>query len=98
MVAIEAKLCRWRDALRQAETYTQFADRVVVAMDLHGVPRASSAASLFRKRGIGLCGLSPHATEWLVRPESNPDCRGPEWEYLVATAPAPSAQTLWSLR
>lgn len=98
VVAIEAKLRRWKDALRQAEVYRRFADRVGVAMDARGIPSQPEALEQFRLSGIGLCSVTHHGTKWLVKPEKVPDCRGPEWEYLVCTAPSPSAQTLWTLR
>ena len=83
VVAIEAKLHRWKDALRQAKTYKRFADRVVVAMDAHGIPSQPAALDEFQSAGVGLCAVAPEATEWLLHPTPVPGCRGPEWEYLV---------------
>ena len=54
VIAIEAKLTRWREALRQAAEYRRYADRSYVAL-----PRASGAAALegreaFEAAGVGL--------------------------------------------
>lgn len=97
VIAVEAKLRRWKDALKQAAQYTSFANRSVVAMDVGGVPRSADALDQFRRSGIGLCAIGPEGAEWLVVPRST-QRRGPEWEYLVSSAASPRRHTLWSLR
>lgn len=54
VIAIEAKLTRWRDALRQAAEYRRYADRSYVAL-----PRSCAAVALegkaaFAEAGVGL--------------------------------------------
>lgn len=54
IVAVEAKLERWRDALAQAVAYRSFADRCYVVLD--GARQRSVAAlrTPFREHGVGL--------------------------------------------
>lgn len=97
VVAVEAKLRRWRQALEQATEYARFADRVVVAMDAGGVPRAPETLAEFRGRGVGLLAVGTE-TEWLVRPRRSSRRANPEWDYLVSSAAAPRPQTSWLRR
>lgn len=97
VTAVEAKLHRWKEALRQAVQYTSFADRSVVAMDAKGIPRSADALRQFRREGIGLCAISRRGAVWLVMPRAT-NRRGAEWEYVVSAAASPRAHTPWSLR
>lgn len=54
IVAVEAKLFRWREALAQAISYQEFADRAYVAMDALRFQLTSDIADEFRQYGIGL--------------------------------------------
>lgn len=97
VVAVEAKLDRWKDALRQAITYKRFADRAVVAMDSAGAPRDRDALREFETAGVGLCAVSTDSTEWLVPAPTGQTTSSPERHYLIASA-ASSRQTSWSFR
>lgn len=97
VVAVEAKLDRWGDALRQAISYKRFADKAIVAMDSAGAPREPEAWSEFAREGIGLCAVSSDSTEWLVPARRVGSSRSPERHYLIASA-ATSRQTWWSFR
>lgn len=97
VVAVEAKLDRWRDALKQAVTYKRFADRSIVAMDWAGAPRDPTSLREFEAVGVGLCAVSTDLTEWLVPPPPPEAARSAERHYLVASA-ATLRQTSWSLR
>lgn len=58
VVAIEAKLHRWRDALDQASAYLQFADKAYVLLPEDGAERAGEHHEAFRSRGVGLLSVS----------------------------------------
>ena len=94
VVAVEAKLSRWKEALGQAVAYQEYADWVVVVMDPEAIPRREDVADSFREAGVGLCSLSPIKTEWLVLPVKERKS-GHNREYLLASALS-RAQTSWS--
>lgn len=54
VLAIEAKLSRWRDALDQAIKYRSYADLAYVALPEAHVPAALRAADQFVAAGVGL--------------------------------------------
>lgn len=98
IVAVEAKLMRWHEALEQALSYRAFADRAVVAMDA-GMFSLSNEKALdaFRDAGVGLW-LVNHDGAWPViagrrRAETS------AWrEYVCSSAFLPRTQTLWMRR
>ncbi len=94
VIAVEAKLTRWKDALIQAMSHKRYADMAVVAMDAATIPRKASSIQAFADQGIGLCAISPDSAEWVVEPERR-EGKGHEREYLLTSALA-SPQTLWS--
>jgi hypothetical protein len=58
LIAIEAKLTRWLDALEQASVYRQFADRVYVALPADCVQPAMRARAMFERAGVGLLSVN----------------------------------------
>lgn len=54
LIAIEAKLTRWRDALRQAISYRRYADRSYVALPASLAATALDAEDAFAEAGVGL--------------------------------------------
>ena len=54
IIAIEAKLTRWRNALEQARRYLAFANRAYVVLDGNRVRDTAEIRSAFRGTGIGL--------------------------------------------
>jgi hypothetical protein len=54
IVAIEAKLTKWRDALDQAILYRRYADESFVLLPRHTAAPAIKAIKEFRKAGVGL--------------------------------------------
>jgi DNA-binding Lrp family transcriptional regulator len=54
VVAVEVKLARWRDALRQATEYLQFADKSYVILDGNRINETSTIRETFERDGIGL--------------------------------------------
>lgn len=98
VVAVEAKLTRWRDALGQASNYAQFADQAIVAMPSGGIPEDPTALKAFRSAGVGLCGIEPDGRiDWVCRPRAQTPTRGGEREFLIASATDPYRQTPWEL-
>lgn len=69
IVAVEAKLLRWRDALAQATTYRRYADQSFVALpDAYAAP-ALAGADLFRAAGVGLLVVSSSGTRRAIPAE-----------------------------
>ena len=58
LIAIEAKLTRWLDALEQAYEYRRFADRVFVALPADCIAPALRARPMFERAGIGLLAVN----------------------------------------
>jgi len=98
VIAVEAKLFRWKEAIKQAKRYQMFADKVFVAMDVDGVPKEQEIVALFEDLGIGLCVVLPTGLEWIVNPRTNTYSIGHEREYIIASVINPSHQLLWSRR
>lgn len=57
VIAFEAKLAKWRDALRQAYRNTCFAHRSYVLLPKEAAMRASRAGADFTRRQVGICYL-----------------------------------------
>lgn len=54
IIAIEAKLTRWRDAIAQAEAYRRYADRAFVLLPMDVAEIASRHRDAFTEAGVGL--------------------------------------------
>ncbi|MDB4913923.1 MAG: hypothetical protein JWM95_1567 [Gemmatimonadetes bacterium] len=54
IVAFEAKLVRWKDALEQAETYLRFANRAFVVLDGSQIALSARVVSAFKDSRVGL--------------------------------------------
>lgn len=57
LVAFEAKITRWKDALNQAYRCSSFAHYSYVVIPQSEIPRALKRKHEFEFRGIGLCGI-----------------------------------------
>jgi hypothetical protein len=81
IVAIEAKLVRWREALRQAEQYQRFANRSYVAVP---VALASNAALLesSRRMGVGVLSVSSARVDVPVEAEHR-EANSADWVWAV---------------
>lgn len=97
VIAIEAKLFHWKQALAQAKNYAHFADKVFVAMDYYLVPQKLEVLEMFSTLGIGLCAVLPEKIKWIVYPRKNCKLES-DREYLITSAACYSRQTLWSRR
>jgi hypothetical protein len=58
VIAVEAKLTRWRDALQQAYRNTCFAHRSYVLLPTHAAKIAERHRNAFERRGVGLCSVA----------------------------------------
>lgn len=94
VIAVEAKLFRWNEALRQARTYQRFADRVYVALDYERIKAKDTLIPKFVHSGVSLLGVSRDRMRLLNRGRKHQGT-GPEWEYLVSSALSPKPQKLW---
>jgi hypothetical protein len=54
IVAVEAKLTRWRDALTQAAAYRRYADRAFVLLPVRIADVAAQHKAAFMDEGVGL--------------------------------------------
>jgi hypothetical protein len=77
LVAIEAKLTRWRDALDQAIAYRRYADESYVALPEARIDGAYAGRSCFVAAGVGLIAVSRAGIRQLVpaRPSAEHDWR-----------------------
>lgn len=73
IIAFEAKLGRWREALRQAGRNLCFAHRSYVVLPAPVAERASRYPAEFEKRNVGICSVeSGSITVMLEAPENTP--------------------------
>lgn len=59
MIAVELKLSKWRDAVRQADNAAMSADAAWVVLDRAKADGALAARSYFRAFGVGLAVIDP---------------------------------------
>lgn len=59
LIAVEAKLSRWREALAQAIGYKDFTDRVYVALDAGRLELTKAMREEFERVGVGLLSCTP---------------------------------------
>jgi hypothetical protein len=81
IVAIEAKLARWRQALEQAGQYSVFANESYIAMPGHlacGRQLLTTCAS----RGVGVIAVDQHGVRVVLEAESHAP-QTPEWLRFV---------------
>lgn len=71
VVAIEAKLKNWKQALKQAYRYRRFSDFSIVLMDADNVTPALKAENVFMEYGIGLASLNEKGCKILISPAKN---------------------------
>ena len=95
VVAVEAKISRWRSALVQAVAYKRFSHRSFVAMDHDRAPRGEEVLGEFRRAGVGLVAVGQSCSEWLVMPDSRSNPTSAEYEYLVGMALTKDRQGKW---
>jgi hypothetical protein len=82
IVAIEAKLKRWRDAIRQASRYVEFANEAFIAMP-SGVAMRSQVVEACAEAGVGVLAVDQTMVTVVLQPESVTPCSG-EWVRVVS--------------
>ncbi len=83
VVAVEAKLSRWREALAQAVTYRAFANRVFVALPEAVVYSKTGLLAEARHAKVGVIAVNPDCAE--VTQESGCTAvRSPDWVWLLS--------------
>jgi len=82
VVAVEAKLARWRDAIEQAKAYLRFANRAYVALPAETINRAGGILDACRLRGIGLLSVSHHGVN-IVKKAPLHRTSSPGWVWVV---------------
>lgn len=68
VLALEAKLTKWREALQQAYRNTCFAHKSLVVLPRGIAQRASAYRQEFERRQVGLCSVGPEGIVVLIEP------------------------------
>ncbi len=93
VIAIEAKLTRWTEAVAQARTYTSFADQAYVALPERVAVGREPLARECRRSGLGLIAVGRRDVCVLLRARTRaPKSRG--WVWIVAKALAGLGESL----
>ncbi len=85
VVAVEAKLLRWREAIDQATDYLRFANRSYVALPEETLKQRAGIAVACRQRGLGLMSVSTRGVE-VVRKAPLHRTTSPGWVWVVGRA------------
>jgi hypothetical protein len=88
VIAVEAKLYRWREAIEQATTYRRFANRSFVALPRTTIARTPRISEACRARGLGLIEVWPTGVR-VLRAADRHRPASPEWVWVVGQASAP---------
>jgi len=86
LIAFEAKLVRWRDAVHQAYRNTCFAHTSFVVLPRHTALIAEKYGAEFQRRNIGLCYLDDRKIVILHKPETQTPIEPWFFEQAVAAA------------
>jgi hypothetical protein len=98
VIAVEAKLSRWNEALDQAVSYRAFADRSLVAMDADRIDEASPRMTeAFNRAGIGLVVVDNDGGQLVHRGRTQRRST-PQKDYVCFSALGARNQTLWTRR
>lgn len=76
ILALEAKMLKWRDALNQAHIYQRYADKAYVVLPEATAERALKARDEFESLGIGLLSVSTSRLTLLINAEQS---SGHDW-------------------
>jgi hypothetical protein len=69
VIAFEAKLSKWRDALSQAYRNSSFAEESYVILPKETAKSAIEYEGEFRVRSVGLCSVTSDSIEILIEPQ-----------------------------
>lgn len=83
LLAIEAKLAKWRPALQQACAYLKYADKAYVALPYTATVRGRVPLEAFKESGVGLISVSERGLREIVAAKKSSDH---DWrrEYVVS--------------
>lgn len=85
IVAVEAKLHRWREALSQAQAYLSFANEAYIAMPSQQIRRNVDALDACATAGVGVIAVDETGASLVLDSEKH-DPSGAEWVRLVSNA------------
>jgi hypothetical protein len=85
VIAVEAKLHRWREAIEQATTYRRFANRSFVALPRATIEGSAQISEACRERGLGLIAVWSSGAK-VVRPAVRHRPASAEWVWVVGQA------------
>ena len=83
VVAVEAKLRRWRVALEQATAYLEFANRAFVAMPSDTARRNTAMLEACAERGVGVIAVDAACAATVLEAVRRPT-KSPDWLRLVS--------------
>jgi hypothetical protein len=86
LIAFEAKLTRWRDAVHQAYRSTSFAHYSYVVLPKSAVENALRESHEFERRGIGLCSIDPSVASSVINIEIPAEKKEPLLRWLTNKA------------
>lgn len=86
VIAFEAKLTRWRDAVHQAYRSISFAHYSYVVLPKSVVDKALRQRHEFERRGIGLCSIDPSTESSVITVEIPATKKEPLLLWLTNTA------------
>ena len=85
VIAIEAKLRRWRQAVQQAAAYLRFANQSYVALPTSVIEKNPRVIDECAQKRLGLIGVDREAVT-VIRLAPIIHTRSPEWVWLVSRA------------
>lgn len=85
VVAVEAKLTRWRDALGQARDYLRFANEAYIAMPSGIIGRNTTALTQCADSGVGVIAVDEVDARVVLRAETHRR-RSAEWIRIASTS------------
>ena len=83
VVAVDAKLTRWKQAVVQATDFLRFSNRSFVALPETTIARSAVVAEACLDSGVGLIAVGKKQLRVIVRPRRR-DPRSPEWLWLLS--------------
>jgi hypothetical protein len=85
VVAVEAKMTRWRDALAQARDYLRFANEAYIAMPAGVIGRNAGALAACADAGVGVIAVDEVDAHVVLRAEGHRQCSA-EWVRIVSNS------------
>lgn len=83
ILTIEAKINKWKDALKQCSVHEHIADYIMIAVALRAVPHKLYIAARERGYGVLRYDFEKKALSLCVRPKVNKRVWAPQKEYFL---------------